>query len=61
MGRLAVAIVALAAAAMTAMLAGSFAHDDLGIAIDTIRSDALVGAAVIFAGVACRVLLTRNH
>ena len=60
MGRLAFAIVALAAAVMTAIVAGSFAHDDLGIAIDTIRSDALISAAAIFAAVVCGNLLTRN-
>jgi hypothetical protein len=48
MGRVVVAILALIAAAAIAVLSGIIAHDDFGIATDTIRIDALRSAACIF-------------
>jgi hypothetical protein len=44
---------------MMAMLTGSVAHDGFGIPLDAIRMDALSGAGVIFAGVACGSLVGR--
>jgi hypothetical protein len=62
MGRAAFAfvIIALASAAMAAMLTGSVAHDEFGIPLDTIRTDALSAAGFIFAAIACGSLLTRK-
>ena len=40
MGRAAFLIIALATAAMAAMMTGSVAHDEFGIPLDTIRTDA---------------------
>jgi hypothetical protein len=59
MGRLITFILALAAAAAVAMLFGVLAHDDLGIPVDAIRTDALTSAGVIFVLVACGTLLGR--
>ena len=42
----------LMAAAATALLLGLFAHDAMGMPIDTIRIDALGAAGLIFAAVA---------
>lgn len=58
MGRVAFLIIALAAAGMAAMMTGSVAHDEFGIPLDTIRSDALSAAGLIFAATACASLLT---
>ena len=60
MGKAAFLIIALASAAMAAMMTGSVAHDDFGIPLDTIRTDALSAAGLIFAAVACGSLLTRK-
>ena len=43
---------------MAAMMTGSVAHDDFGIPLDTIRTDALSAAGLIFAAVACGGVLT---
>jgi hypothetical protein len=53
-------IIALATAAMAAMMTGSVAHDDFGIPLDTIRTDALSAAGLIFAAIACGSLLKRK-
>jgi hypothetical protein len=58
MGRAAFLIIALANAAMAAMMTGSFAHYELGIPLDAIRTDALSAAGLIFAAIACGSLLT---
>jgi hypothetical protein len=58
MGRVVFLIIALATAAMAAMMTGSIAHDEFGIPLDTIRSDALAAAALIFAATAWASLLT---
>jgi hypothetical protein len=60
MGRAALLIIALATAAMAAMLTGSVAHDDFGIPLDAIRTDALSAAGFIFAALACGSLLRRK-
>jgi small neutral amino acid transporter SnatA (MarC family) len=57
MGRALFVIIALASAAMAAMLTGTIAHDDFGISMDTIRTDALSAAGFILAAVAWRVLV----
>jgi hypothetical protein len=59
MGRAALLIVALVAAVMAAMLTGSVAHDDFDIPLDAIRMNALRGAGLIFAAVACGSLVNR--
>jgi hypothetical protein len=61
MGRLVIPTLAVAAAAVTAILFGTVAHDDLGIAVDTIRTDALSGAGFMIIVVACTNLLRRNR
>jgi hypothetical protein len=61
MGRAAFLIIAVATAAMAAMLTGNIAHDDFGIPLDAIRMDALRGAGLIFAAVACGSLLSRKR
>ena len=53
-------IIALATAAMAAMMTGSVAHDEFGISLDTIRTDAL-SAAGYFCGRRLRVLTTRKR
>jgi len=50
----------LMAAAATALLLGLFAHDAMGMPIDTIRIDALGAAGLIFAAVAGGSLLRRK-
>jgi uncharacterized membrane protein len=61
MGRRAVIFVfALLAAAITAIVFGFIAHDDLGIAAETIRTDALVSAGFIYLALATERLLRRN-
>ena len=57
MGRAAFLIIAWATAAMAAMMTGSVPHDEFGIPLDTIRTDALSAAGLIFAAVACGSLL----
>jgi hypothetical protein len=60
MGRAALLTIAVTTAAMAAMLTESIAHDGFGIPLDAIRMDALSGAALMFAAVACGSLLTRK-
>ena len=45
---------------MAAMMTGGVAHDEFGIPLDTIRTDALAAAGLIFAGIACGSLLARK-
>jgi hypothetical protein len=45
--RVVISIVALLAAALTAIVFGVVAHDDLGIGTDTIRTDALMSAGFV--------------
>ena len=61
MGRLVIPTLALIAAAGTAILFGIVAHDDLGIAIGTIRADALTSAGFIFVILACGNLWRRDR
>jgi hypothetical protein len=51
---------ALVAAVATAFLFGFIAHDDLGIATETIRRDALVSAGFIYLALATERLLRRS-
>jgi hypothetical protein len=60
MGRVAFLVMALATAGMAAMMTGSIAHDEFGIPLDAIRSDALSAAGLILAATACASLLTRK-
>ena len=60
MGRVAFLVIAVVTAALAAILTGSIAHDDFGIPLDAIRTDALRGAGLIFAAVACGSLLRRK-
>ena len=46
-------ILGLTAAVATALLLGLIARDDVGMSVDTIRTDALAAAGLIFAAVAC--------
>jgi hypothetical protein len=41
----------LIAAAVTAILIGMIAHDEMGMAVDAIRTDALSAAGLLFAAV----------
>jgi hypothetical protein len=59
MGRAAILTIAVTTAAMVAMLTGSIAHDGFGIPLDAIRMDALSGAGLMFATVACSSLISR--
>jgi hypothetical protein len=61
MDRLVIPALALVIAVVVAILFGNFAHDDLGIAIDTIRTDALTSAGFLCVIVACGTLLKRNR
>ena len=54
-------LLALFAAAATALLLGLFAHDAMGMSIDVIRIDALGGATLIFAMVAGGSMLGRKR
>jgi hypothetical protein len=54
-------LLALFAAAATALLLGLFAHDAMGMSIDVIRIDALGGATLIFAVVAGGSMLGRKR
>jgi hypothetical protein len=47
--------------AATALLLGLFAHDAMGMPIDTIRIDALGAAGLMFAAVAGGSLLRRKR
>jgi hypothetical protein len=60
MGRAVFLIIALANAAMAAMMTDCIAHDELGIPLDMIRTDALSAAGFIFAAIACVSLLKRK-
>ena len=64
MSRIVVSIFALGAAILTAVLSailfGSIAHDWLGIATDTIRTDALIAASFLCIAVASGALLRRK-
>jgi hypothetical protein len=60
MGRVIIAILSLTAALALAVLFGTIAHDDLGIAVATIRTDALTSAGFIFLVLAGEGLLRRN-
>ncbi len=51
---------AIIAAVLSAILFGSIAHDWLGIATDTIRTDALIAASLVCVTVAGGVLLRRK-
>ena len=48
------------AAALSAIVFGSIAHDWLGIATDTIRTDALIAASFVCVAVAGGALLRRK-
>ncbi len=48
------------AAVLSAILFGSIAHDRLGIATDTIRTDALIAACFVCVAVAGGALLRRK-
>lgn len=61
MGRVVILIVSLLTAAAVAVLFGTIAHDDLGIASDTIRTDALSSAGFLFMVLALGNLLRRNR
>jgi len=54
-------LLALFAAAATALLLGLFAYDAMGISNDVIRIDALGGATLIFALVAGGSMLGRKR
>jgi hypothetical protein len=60
MGRGAFLVIALGVAAMLAMMTGSIAHDEFGIPLETIRTDALSAAGFIFAAIAGASLVTRK-
>jgi hypothetical protein len=59
MVRAAFLIIAVATAPMAAIILGDVA-DDMGVSLDTIRTDALSAAGFIFAAVACGTLLRRK-
>jgi hypothetical protein len=59
MVRVAFLLIAVATAAMAAMLTGSLAHDEFGVPLDVIRTDALRAAGALFAAVACGWLLRK--
>jgi len=46
---------------MLAMMTGSIAHDEFGIPLETIRTDALSAAGFIFAAIAGASLVTRKR
>jgi len=50
-------ILGLTAAVATALLLGLIARDDVGMSVDTIRTDAPAAAGLIFAAVACGSVL----
>jgi H+/gluconate symporter-like permease len=53
-------MLSLTAAVATALLLGLIARDDIGIPADTIRTDALSVAGLIFAAVSFGTLLGRR-
>jgi hypothetical protein len=61
MGRVVILILSLATAAAIAVLSGIIAHDDFGIAADTIRVDALRSAGCVFIVLTFGTLLKRNR
>jgi hypothetical protein len=60
MKRLVEGILGLTAAVATALLLGLIAHDQMGMPIDAIRTDALYAAGFIFAAVSFGTLLGRR-
>lgn len=60
MKRLLDVMLSLTAAVATALLLGLIARDDIGIPADTIRTDALSVAGLIFAAVSFGTLLGRR-
>jgi hypothetical protein len=50
----------LVTAIATALVVGTMAHKCAGLSLDTIRTDALSTAGVIFGAVACGFLLERT-
>jgi hypothetical protein len=60
MQRLVDVILGLIAAVASALLLGLIAHDEMGIPNDTIRTDALNAAGLIFAAVSFGTLLGRR-
>jgi formate/nitrite transporter FocA (FNT family) len=60
MSRVVIPILSLVTAAATAFLFWIIAHDDWGIAVNTIRTDALASAGFILVVLAGASLLTRN-
>jgi hypothetical protein len=61
MGKLAGLAIALSSAVLAAMLFGTLAHEELGISLDTIRTQALGAAGFVFLAVACGLLLTQKR
>jgi hypothetical protein len=61
MGRVIIPILSLTAAVALAVLFGTIAHDDLGIASATIRTDALFSAGFLLMLLAFGNLLRRNR
>jgi hypothetical protein len=61
MGRLVIPALALVMAVFVAILFGDFAYNGLGIAIDTIRTDALASAGFLCVIVACGTFLKRSR
>jgi hypothetical protein len=53
-------ILGLIAAVAAALLLGLIAHDEMGLPIDAIRTDALSAAGLIFAAVSFGTLLGRR-
>ena len=53
-------ILSLIAAAVTAILIGMIAHDEMGMAVDAIRTDALSAAGLLFAAVSIGSLPKRK-
>ena len=60
MKRLIDVMLGLTAAVATALLLGLIARDDIGIPVDTIRTDALSVAGLIFVAVSFGTLLGRR-
>jgi hypothetical protein len=61
MVRVVIVILPVLAATTVAFLFGTIAHNDLGIASDTIRTDALSGAGFLFMVLAFGNLIKRNR
>ena len=60
MKRLVDVILGLTAAVATAIFLGLIAHNEMGMPIDAIRTDALFAAGLIFAAVSIGTLLGRR-